>query len=140
MTRALAILLAGTIVAAASACARRTPAGLEPCTGELESLCSRVKPGEGRLLACLRDHQGELSDGCRQRVTLLSPPEASSPMGPQALQACRLDLQVLCSGVAPGEGRLKQCLMARSVRVSPPCKAALEAETGAAKPPAAPTP
>jgi hypothetical protein len=138
MTRALgpllALLLAITIAAGAAACAKRTPSGLEPCSGELETLCSKVDPGAGRLLACLGEHDAELSPACRQRVTLLSPPKDSTPMRPQAQQACRMDMQVHCSGVEPGGGRLKQCLLASGQRLSPPCKAALEAEAGVAAP------
>jgi hypothetical protein len=34
------------------------------CSTDLQSLCAGVKPGGGRVLACLQSHVGELSVGC----------------------------------------------------------------------------
>src|SRR5580698_4989395 len=34
------------------------------CTTDVSSLCAGVKPGGGRVLACLQSHVGELSVGC----------------------------------------------------------------------------
>lgn len=129
MSRTTALLV---LLALAPACARRVPQGLEPCELALQSLCSKVDPGEGRLLACLRQHSASLSTPCRERVTLLSPPADTSPMGAQAQRACLTDMKVHCMGVEPGGGRIKKCLSAHLSRVSPPCKAALEAEAGTA--------
>jgi len=132
MRRAATVLVTVALLAGATACPRRTPEGLEPCAAELPTLCAKVDPGEGRLLACLRRHDDALTPPCRERVLLLSPPTDTTPMGPKAQQACRFDLQAQCRGVAPGGGRLKQCLLARAAKVSPPCRAALEAESEAA--------
>jgi hypothetical protein len=34
------------------------------CATELQTHCADVEVGEGRVLACLNDHDDELSDGC----------------------------------------------------------------------------
>src|SRR5262249_26065103 len=34
------------------------------CSTDIQSLCAGVKPGGGRVLACLQSHVGELSVGC----------------------------------------------------------------------------
>ena len=34
------------------------------CATDIQSLCPGVKPGGGRVLACLQSHVGELSVGC----------------------------------------------------------------------------
>ena len=34
------------------------------CSTDVQSLCAGVKPGGGRVLACLQSHVGELSVGC----------------------------------------------------------------------------
>jgi hypothetical protein len=34
------------------------------CSTDVQSLCAGVKPGGGRVLACLQAHVGELSVGC----------------------------------------------------------------------------
>lgn len=38
------------------------------CEDDLESHCANVKPGEGRLLACLDKHQDTLSSRCKQAL------------------------------------------------------------------------
>jgi hypothetical protein len=45
-----------------------------PCQEDLKKHCEGVKPGEGRVLACLREHEAELSDGCRKAL----PPPAKA--------------------------------------------------------------
>jgi hypothetical protein len=39
--------------------------------------------------------------------------------------ACGLDVRALCVGVAPGGGRLMQCLAAQSASLSPDCRGVL---------------
>jgi Cysteine rich repeat len=36
------------------------------CTADAQKLCTGVKPGSGRILACLKDHKDSLSDQCKQ--------------------------------------------------------------------------
>lgn len=52
---------------------------------------------------------------------------ASAPSGAVA-EACRQDVQTLCSGVQPGEGRVVACLRENRAKLSDGCKAALRAE------------
>src|ERR1700761_4736474 len=39
--------------------------------------------------------------------------------------ACGIDVRALCAGVAPGGGRLMQCLVAQSASLSPDCRGVL---------------
>jgi len=36
------------------------------CAADAQKLCAGVKPGGGRILACLKQHKAELSDQCKQ--------------------------------------------------------------------------
>jgi len=45
----------------------------------------------------------------------------------QAREACGADYQRHCSGVAPGGGRIKQCLAAHIDALSEPCKQVIAA-------------
>ena len=38
------------------------------CEADIQKLCAGVKPGGGRILACLKQHKDQVSDGCKQAV------------------------------------------------------------------------
>lgn len=40
----------------------------ESCEVEIETLCSEVEAGEGRILACLAENEEELGDACVQAI------------------------------------------------------------------------
>lgn len=56
---------------------------------------------------------------------LLSGPPALAQTR-EARQACGSDVQRLCAGMAPGGGRILQCLKARAADLSPTCRSFLE--------------
>lgn len=37
----------------------------EACAGDAKQYCRGVKPGHGRMLACLKQNEAKLSEGCR---------------------------------------------------------------------------
>jgi hypothetical protein len=40
----------------------------EACEGDAKKLCKDAKPGEGRILQCLKQHESELSTGCKEKI------------------------------------------------------------------------
>jgi hypothetical protein len=38
------------------------------CGPDIQKLCTGVQPGGGRILACLKQHKDQVSDGCKQAV------------------------------------------------------------------------
>lgn len=44
--------------------------GKGPCAEDAARFCKDVKPGEGRVAACLKEHEKELSQACRDRRAL----------------------------------------------------------------------
>lgn len=38
------------------------------CKADIQRLCSKVKPGEGRMMACLKSHSKEMTVGCAQAL------------------------------------------------------------------------
>ena len=91
-------------------------AGQRPCTDEIEKFCKDVKPGGGHLLQCLREHDSQLSDACRNKV------ETTLRLVEEAKQACGNDLKKFCADVAPGGGRLLKCLKQHLKEISPECR------------------
>ncbi|HCC46634.1 MAG TPA: hypothetical protein DEQ38_00715 [Elusimicrobia bacterium] len=41
-----------------------------PCAADAAKFCKDVKPGEGRVAACLKEHEKELSQACKDRKAL----------------------------------------------------------------------
>jgi len=40
----------------------------EQCRTEIETICSDIVMGEGRLAACVAEHDAEASDGCKKAI------------------------------------------------------------------------
>lgn len=47
--------------------------GNHPCREDVQKLCPEVKPGEGRIIACLKAHQAALSAQCQEKLSTLQP-------------------------------------------------------------------
>ena len=58
-----AILISGLFATAAFA--HNAPGA---CKADIEKLCQGVKPGEGRIIACLKEKQNEVSDNCKAEM------------------------------------------------------------------------
>ena len=69
-TVSLVLALAGAF--AAPAFAQDAPKGngavAEACRGDVEKLCPGVQPGEGRVMACLKEHKSEVSKECKTEI------------------------------------------------------------------------
>jgi hypothetical protein len=40
----------------------------EACHADVEKLCAEVKPGHGRIIKCMKEHQAELSETCKAEI------------------------------------------------------------------------
>lgn len=54
-------------------------------------------------------------------MTVAQPPSAPPPAGMTVARACAADIDRLCPGVPPGQGRIKACMKAQFSQVSPGC-------------------
>ncbi len=59
--------------------------------------------------------------------------EAAPRGGSPVAEACRQDVQTLCAGAKPGDGRIKACMRENRAKLSDGCKAALKAQRGERK-------
>jgi len=97
------------------------------CKVEIEKFCSRVTPGEGRILACLYAYQDKLSGKCEYALydAAVQLERAVAALSYVANE-CEDDLDKHCSEVPVGEGRLLNCLEKNDKQVSKRCKQALK--------------
>ena len=104
------------------------------CNKEINTYCKGVTPGEGRLLACLYAYGDKLSNRCEFALydAAVQLEQAINALGYVANE-CRNDLNAYCSVVAPGEGRLLDCLDKNKKKVSKRCTQAIQ-DVGLKKP------
>ncbi len=87
------------------------------CKADYEKFCKDVKPGDGRIIRCMLQHENELSQGCRDQIAAAREKEEAF------VKACKPDAAKLCKGVKPGHGRIIKCLKANEAQLSPDCGA-----------------
>jgi Cysteine rich repeat len=89
-----AISMIGCVVMSALATDATSPSGspvVAACKQDMQTLCSDVKPGEGRVKECMKSHREQLSAGCKAAIKAnhsersaqppASQPPASQPPG-----------------------------------------------------------
>jgi hypothetical protein len=103
------------------------------CEKELMAYCKDVTPGEGRVLACLYAFSDKLSPRCEYALyDAASQLERALTALTYVANECRDDLQKLCSGTQPGQGRLLACMEKNEKKLSSRCKEAMK-DTGLKK-------
>lgn len=97
------------------------------CKVELDKYCKDVTPGEGRVLACLYAYGDKLSPKCEYALyDAAAQLERAVAALSYVANECDEDLEKYCSAVAPGEGRLLNCLEKKSKQLTQRCKEALK--------------
>lgn len=125
------------------------------CRSDYQKVCAGVPTGGAPALQCLEKNKARVAAPCQQALNAVSgspAPAASSaaataspaaapaaapapalvlrPMRPREelfvlRSACSSDVRTLCGGVAPGGGRIMQCLATQAGSISPACKEVL---------------
>jgi hypothetical protein len=86
-----------------------------PCADDIKTLCAGIRPGEGRIKACIKSHLTELSPSCQDRVLTVA----------VTGKLCKVDLAKLCAGIVPGTGGIRTCIKSHMAEVSDPCRDAM---------------
>ncbi|WP_404654191.1 hypothetical protein [Bradyrhizobium sp. USDA 336] len=113
-----------------------------------------MPPGGAPAIECLEKNKAKVSAGCAKAVNAAfgggaaaapagAAPTAAAPAAAAApatitlrpllpreelfivRSACGADIRTLCAGVAPGGGRIIQCISNRAASLSPACKEVL---------------
>jgi hypothetical protein len=88
----------------------------DACKADVERLCAGISPGGGRLAACLKANEAQLSPGCKaERASV-------SRMVKEVGAACEDDIQSICPDVKPGSGNVLRCLRQSFFSVTPRCQ------------------
>ena len=100
---------------------------MNSCKSDIESYCSKVTLGEGRLLACFYAHEDKLSTDCQYGLykAVATLEEAVNAFKYIAI-SCEADITKHCGDIQPGEGRVLMCLKEKQKSVSDSCGKALD--------------
>jgi len=92
--------------------------GPGPCKEDIKKFCAEVKPGEGRIIKCLKEHENELSESCKTHKAVKKEEHNKFKA------ACKDDIKKLCKD-GKGKGAKIGCLKANEASLSEKCKAEL---------------
>lgn len=96
------------------------------CEKELDSYCSEVTPGNGRILACLYAHGEKLSGQCEFALyDAAAQLERAVAALTYVANECDEDIDKFCASVEAGEGRILSCLDENSDKIAKRCGQAL---------------
>jgi hypothetical protein len=107
-------LSSALLLAAAGAMAQHAGAR-QACAADIKQFCAEVKPGEGRLKACVKEHFSQLSASCQ--TALLS--------NVTITKSCKADAEQKCSGIQPSGGRIQTCMRDHFTELTKDCKESL---------------
>jgi len=111
----LAVIIFGVSISAQTQETSKT----DPCSADIQQLCKDIQPGGGRIAACLKEHNQELSQACKGHIANL---EGNIRL---FAKACKGDIQKYCKGIKPGGGRLIFCLKDHEPDLSDACRTLL---------------
>jgi len=101
------------------------------CESDIENYCSKVTPGNGRLLHCMAAHEDKISGQCMyafyQAASLL---EQLSVAINYVAHECSTEIETLCSDVVAGEGRMLACFDKHEEELGDACKKAIADTVG----------
>jgi len=96
------------------------------CETDINSYCSQVTPGNGRMLHCMAAHEDKISGQCEyafyQAATILEQLAAATAY---LASQCATDIEAYCSNIEIGEGRILACLSENETEVSDACNQAV---------------
>jgi len=130
---ALAAFIAASLLAGVALAQNPVQDALKGCDKEIKEFCSKVTPGQNRLVACAKAHVDKLSKECIGSINRADYQLQSFGLvlGYVAMQ-CKDDAAKLCPDVKLGEGRVLDCLSKNKAKLSKFCGMALS-DVGANK-------
>jgi len=87
------------------------------CKGDVERFCKGIPGGGGRIAACLKSHEAELSQPCKDDIA------AAKVKVKSFVDACKPDASKFCHGIPVGQGRILSCLKSHEADLAPACRA-----------------
>lgn len=91
------------------------------CEADKAKFCGDIELGDGRLVACMVEHEKELSEECRGVVGRKKAADAAGHKSAGEV-ACEEDMKRLCGELEPGDGRIGVCMTEHEKELSEGCR------------------
>jgi hypothetical protein len=115
MKRLTSLLALGALALLSNSAGYAQPSALaETCKADVKQFCADVKPGAGKLTACIKSHFKDLSGDCQVAFIRVA------AVG----RDCRSDIKSFCSD-AKSKAAVPACLKAHADNLSARCKDAM---------------
>lgn len=122
-----AVLIGALAMASAPLMAQDVQGPGKACKSDREKFCPGMKPGDGKLAACMKEHAAEFSPDCKAAIE-------ARKQAQKAMQTnCKADTAKFCADVAKGHGSVRKCLESHASDLEQPCADALKAKPSAPK-------
>ncbi len=96
------------------------------CGKELQTYCSQVTPGEGRIMACLYAYGDKISEECVDEIEGVTLKIGAAVDSIQhGYEECSEDIEKFCPKIEPGQGRMYKCIKKSEAMLGQSCKSAL---------------
>ena len=89
---------------------------MHPCVEDIEKNCKDIKPCEGHIVSCLKEHESKLSVECKKKIEELNKEIEDVKVN------CGKDIDRFCKGIQPGGGRVAKCLREHNQELSERCR------------------
>jgi hypothetical protein len=76
------------------------------CKADAQKLCKGTKPGGGRVIACLQQHEAELTPACKEQLPTLA--------------ACGEEMKKVCGEAGPR--KMRECAKTNADKLKAVCK------------------
>jgi hypothetical protein len=86
-----------------------------PCAADIKAYCTDIKPGEGRVAACIKEHIGDFSPACKGRLIAAI----------VTTRECAADVKGQCTGTRHTSKEVTACLREALPNLSNLCKTAI---------------
>lgn len=86
------------------------------CKPDVQKFCKGIKPGEGRIWSCLKSHEADLSQACKDHMA-----KKREEMK-EFRTSCKDDAKKFCKDVPRGGGRVISCLKSHESELSAGCQ------------------
>lgn len=117
------LIVALALVFAATLYAEKPEKPQGPCKADVEKFCKDVPHRDGKLMACLKQNEANLSAECKAKRNEMK--EERKDDRAAFRKACKADAKKLCAEAAKGAQGVRACLKEKAAQTSPACQAEL---------------